>query len=113
MFDRDHEWWQFAYRGTEFLSFEPVLVLPTKAQLDSILSTLESLMPELRNRLKKGLSEWGDAMLDDGETYSVDVKDFANDGTFSVSWSGGASWGDMGVDYTIKDHAIIDESWGD
>ncbi|MGV3755074.1 MAG: hypothetical protein ACO1QS_06805 [Verrucomicrobiota bacterium] len=112
-FHRDHEWWSFTYRGTDFNSFEPVLILPTKAQLDSILSTLESLMPELRTRLKKGLSEWSDSKLDDGETCSLDVQEFAKDGTFSVSWSDGASWGDMGVEYTIKDHAIIDESWGD
>ena len=112
-FQRDHEWWEFTYRGTEFCSFEPVLTLPTKTQLDSILSTLESLMPELRKRLEKGLSEWSDSKLDDGETYSVDVKEFTRDGTFSVSWSGGASWGDMGVEYTIKDRAILDESWGD
>jgi len=51
--------------------------------------------------------------MDDGETYSVNVEDFAKDGTFSVSWSGGATWGDMSVDLTIKDHAIVDESWGD
>lgn len=112
-FHRDHEWWEFTYRGTDFSSFEPVLNLPTKAQFDSILSTLESLMPELKTRLKKGLNEWSDSKIDDGETYSVDVKQFAKDGTFSVSWSGGASWGDMGVEYTINNHAIIDESWGD
>ena len=112
-FHRDHEWWEFTYRGTEFISFEPVLVLPTREQLDSILSALESLMPMLRTKLKKGLSEWSDSKMDDGETYSVNVEDFAKDGTFSVSWSGGATWGDMSVDLTIKDHAIVDESWGD
>ena len=112
-FHRDNEWWEFTYRGTKFSSFEPVLILPTKAQLDSILSTIESLMPELRIRLKKGLSEWSYSKIDEGETYSVDVKAFARDGVFSVSWSDCASWGDMGVQYTIKNNAIIDESWGD
>src|SRR6185295_17299423 len=100
-FHRDHEWWGFTYHGTEFSSFEPVLILPAKAEIDSILRTLESLKPEMRTRLKKGLSEWGESKLDDGETYSVDVKDFARERTFSVSWSDGASWGDMGVDFTI------------
>jgi hypothetical protein len=113
-FHRDHEWWEFTYRETEFVSFDPALVLPTRAELDAILATLESLQPEIRTRLKKGLSEWGhNSKLDDGETYSVDVKDFAKERTFSVSWSDGASWGDMGVDFTIRDNAIIDESWGD
>jgi hypothetical protein len=112
-YHRDHDWWEFTYRGTEFCSFEPVLNLPTKAQLDSILSTLESLMPQLRTRLEKGLREWTESKLNEGETHSVDVKDFAKDGTFTVSWSGGASWGDMGVDFTINGQEIVDESWGD
>lgn len=112
-FHRDDEWWEFTYRGTEFISFGPALILPTKAQLDSILSTLQSLMPELRMRLEKGLSEWSDGKLDDGEKYSVDVREFAKDGTFSVSWFDGASWGDMGAEYTIKGQVIVDESWGD
>ena len=113
LFHRDHELWEFTYRGTRFSSFAPVLILPTKAQLDSILSTLESLMPELRTRLQNGLKEWSDSTLDDGETQRVDVKDFVSDGIFFVSWSDGASWGDLGVEFTIKESSIIDESWGD
>ena len=112
-FHRDHEWWGFTYRGTEFCSFESALTLPNKAELDSILDTLESLRPEMRTRLQKGLTEWGDSKLDEGESCSVNVQDFARDKTFTVSWSDGASWGDLGVDFTIKDHAISDESWGD
>lgn len=105
--------WAFTYQGTEFMSFESALTLPTKKELDTILEILESLQPEMRTRLQKGLSEWGDSRLDDGESYSVNVQDFASDRTFTVSWSNGASWGDLGVDFTIKDHAITDESWGD
>ena len=112
-FHRDLEWWGFTYRRTEFSSFELSLTLPTKAELDAILKTVESLKPEMRSRLQKGLREWADSKLDDGESYTVDVKDFATGRTFEVSWSGGASWGDLGVDFTIKDHAIIDEAWGD
>jgi len=112
-FQREHEWWEFTYRGTEFCSFEPALKLPTKSELDAILDSLEALKPEMRSRLQKELREWGDAKLDDGETYSVDVQDYAAERTFTVSWSGGASWADLGVDFMIKDGAIIDESWGD
>ncbi|MCI0745496.1 MAG: hypothetical protein L0Y58_08835, partial [Verrucomicrobia subdivision 3 bacterium] len=111
-FDREHGWWEFTYRGAKFCSFDPALTLPTKAELDSILDTLESLKPEMRTRLQKGLSGWGASKLDDGESCCVDVQDFATERTFTVSWSGGESWGDLGVDFTIKDHAIIDESWG-
>jgi len=60
------------------------------------------------------MSEWGDdSKLDDGESFSINVQDFATDKSLTVSWSDGASWGDLGVDFTIKDHAIVDESWGD
>ena len=112
-FHQEYGGWAFTYRGAEFSSFESALTLPTKVELDAILGTLESLKPEMRTRLQKGLSEWADSKLDDGESYSVNIQDFATDKTFTVSWSDGASWGDLGVDFTIKDHAISDESWGD
>jgi len=114
-FHRDHEWWGFNYRDTEFASYELSLTLPSKAELDIILNTLEALKPELLSRLKKGLNEWcgEQSKLNDGESYSVDVNLFASEKTFTVTWSDGESWGDMGVDYTIKGGSIIDESWGD
>lgn len=105
--------WEFKHRGAVFSTFEPALMLPTKAALDYILDTLESLKSEMKARLRKGLGEWGDSKLDDGESYSVNVQDFVANKSFTVSWSDGASWGDLAVDFTIKDHAIIDESWGD
>ncbi len=114
IFQLEHEWWEFTHRGSEFCSFGSALTLPSKAQLDGILNTLESLKPEMRSRLKKGLIEWGDdSKPDDGELYSVNVQDFIVKGTFEVSWSGGKSWGDLGLEFTIKGDAIIDEAWGD
>ncbi len=112
-FHQEYGGWEFTYRGTLFSSFEPILILPARAELDSILNTLESLKPEMKTRLQKGLSEWGDSRLDDGESYSVNIQDFATYKSFIVSWSEGSSWGDLGVDFTIKDHVIVDESWGD
>ena len=112
-FHREHEWWGFTYRGTKFSTFEPSLTLPAMAELDAILVTLESLKPEMRSRLQKELSGWPGVKLDDGESCTVDVEDFVKERTFTVSWSDGASWGDLGVDFTIKDQSIIDESWGD
>lgn len=112
-FHRENEWWGFIYQETEFLSFEFSLVLPSKEELDAILESLEALKPEMAARLKKGLSEWGDAKQNDGESYSVDLSGYGIDQTFIVCWSDGASWGDLGVDFTIKDNAIMDESWGD
>ena len=112
-FHRVNEWWAFRYRGTSFSTFELSLTLPTMSELDAILNVLEALKPEMKERIKNGLSECGDSKLDNGETCSVDVKEFAAMRTFAVSRSGGASWGDLGVDFTIKDGTIIDEAWGD
>ncbi len=113
-FHRTYEWWEFTYRGTEFSSHDLLFELQTKAELDSILSTLETLMPEFKMRVEKGLKEWSETSLGDGVSYSVDLTNPSKDGSYSVSWSGGEeSWGDMAVDFTIKDHKIIDESWGD
>jgi hypothetical protein len=114
-FHLDHEWWGFTYRGMEFWSCELLLTLPTRPELDRIVDSLELLMPELKERLKKGLEEWGDysSKTDDGESYRLDVKQFYSEGTVTISWSDGASWGDLGVDFIIKDGAILDEQWGD
>jgi hypothetical protein len=114
-FYRDQEWWGFTYRGIKFASFELSLMLPTKVELAGILATVDSLKAEMRSRLKKGLSEWGDGdvKLDDGESCLVDLAKFVSEKTFIASWSGGRSWGDVGVDFTIKDQVIIDEAWGD
>ena len=94
-FHQDDEWWSFTYRGTNYSSSGRSLTLPSLVEQDSMLNALESLKPELKSRLEKGLCEWSDARPDDGETYSVDVKEFATEKTFTVSWSGGASWGDI------------------
>lgn len=112
-FHREHEWWGFTYKGMEFSSFELSLVMPSKEELNAILDSMEALKPEMTTRLKKGLSEWGDAKLDDGESQSVNLSDYGAGQTFTVCWSDGASWGDLGVEFTIKDNAIVDESWGD
>lgn len=112
-FHRDHEWWSFTYRGTVFSSYELSFTLPRKEEIDAILATVESLKPEMELRLKNGPDESGGVQLGEGESYVVDANQFATDGTFVVSWSGGTSWGDMGIDFTIKGNAIIDEGWGD
>ena len=114
-FHPDYRGWKFVYRETEFSSYELAFSLPSKQELDAILDMLESLKPEMKSRLEKGLSKWSDpaSTLGEGESYLVDVEEFVGKGTFIVSWSGGESWGDLGVDFTISDHAIIDEAWGD
>lgn len=112
-FHLDQEWWGFTYRGTEFCSFAPALTLPSRPELDALVATLESLRPEMKSRLSKGFGEWEGVKLDDGESCLVHLQDFATDRSVTASWSDGKSWGDLGVDFTIKDNAIIDETWGD
>jgi hypothetical protein len=109
----DFEQWAFVYRGTEFCSFEQSLILPSKTDLDTIVGSLEALKPEMQARIKKYMADWDHVKHDDGETCFVDIKDFAADKSFVVFWSDGASWGDLGVDFTIRDNVIIDEIWGD
>ena len=60
LFHRNHEMWEFTYREMAFYSHTPSLCLPTKAELDSIVNVAESLFPEMRKRLAKGLAEWRD-----------------------------------------------------
>lgn len=112
-FHQEYGGWTFRYRGAEFSSFDSELKLPTKVEIDLIMDTVVALKPEMRVRLEKGLKEWGDCKLDDGESFSVNVQDFVRDKTFMVSWSEGASWGDLAVDFTIKNGAITEEDWGD
>jgi len=112
-FQRDDDLWSFPYHGTQFFSFDLSWKVPTKSELDGILNTLESLKPEMRSSLQKILSDWNGAKLDDGESYSVNVQDFASEETFTVTWLDRKSWGDLGVDFLIKSGTIIDETLGD
>jgi hypothetical protein len=107
------EVWEFAYRGTEFIGRGHEFTLPARADLDWMVESVARLKAEMRTRLEKGLSEWGDSKLDDGESYWLDVTEFSKDRSYAVSWCGGESWGDLGVDFTITDGVITDESWGD
>lgn len=40
-FHQEYGGWEFRHRGTDFTSFEPTLTLPSRAELDSILDTIE------------------------------------------------------------------------
>lgn len=106
-------YWSFSYRGTDFHASNRSFVLPSTTDLDSILASIEALMPEMRSRLVKGLEGWGDARLDSGESLSVELSDFATDRSYCVTWSDGEGWGDMAADFTIRDGTIVDEGWGD
>jgi hypothetical protein len=112
-YDTDQNWWEFTYREQEFISFSPQLNMPSLEELNAILSSVATLTPEMLERLEKGWKEWEKVKMDDGESFSINIEDFSREGSFDASWSGGASWGDMGIDFTIKNQKIVDETWGD
>jgi len=113
VFDPDHNWWEFSYEGTGFITFESQLFMPSREQLDGILSDVTALRSVMLDRLSKGWSDWDGVKMDDGESYQINLAEFSTEGSFEVSWSGGASWGDMGIEFTILNREILHETWGD
>lgn len=112
-FDPNGAYWAFSYRGVRFASFDHRLELPSVATLNEFIDTVDALKPEMLSRLSKGLEGWGDAKINEGESFSVDFTSLPSQGTIMVSWSDGEHWGDLGADFTIKDGKIIEEAWGD
>jgi hypothetical protein len=112
-YDTRNECWQFSYAGTDFVAYGTAFVAPPQERLLSILADIEKLRPEMLRRLAEGLKDSPEVKTNDGETYLVNLTDLHSQGSFEVSWSGGESWGDMGIDFTISNHEITDESWGD
>ena len=104
----------FVYREKEFYCFDAELTLPSQPQINSLLAGLAALDNDMKPRIKNGLKQWtgGAAKFDDGEKYIIDVTGFAQ-GSIVAKWSGGKSWGDMGVDFSIKNGSIVEEDWGD
>jgi hypothetical protein len=109
----DHAWWEFTHQGVNFISYGANFSCPSREQLRSILSDVEKLKPEMIMRLADGWKDWKGIKMNDGETICVNLTDFQSQGSFEVSWAGGSTWGDMGIDFIVKDHALTDEAWGD
>ena len=112
-FNASYEQWRFHYGGVEFYSFGSTFSLPTLEQLDRMLSDIEHLKPEMIRRVVDGWKNSLEITPDDGKEFSVSLTDFASIGSFEVSWTNERVWADMGIDFTIKNHSIIEENWGD
>lgn len=112
-YDTSNECWQFRYQDTEFIAFEPNFVMPSEQRLSAILTEIKALLPEMEARIKKEFSETPEVKMKDGETCMVDLSGAGSPDEYVVTWSGGASWGDLAVDFTIKNHGISTEQWGD
>ncbi len=108
-----NEIWQFSHKGVDFVAYGAMFVVPPPERLLSVLEDIDRLRPEMIRRLVEGWKDSKDVRTNDGESYRVNLTDFHSPGSFEVSWSGGASWGDMAIDFTITNHEITEECWGD
>lgn len=112
-FEPDEEVWQFKDRDVEFVIYGATCPVPSPEQLAQVHADISRLHAEMLRKLVEGWKEWKGVRMNDGETFLVNITDLQSQGTFDVCWSGGKSWGDMGIDFAIKAHEIIDEFWGD
>lgn len=108
----DFDYWTFSYKGYNFDSSGEALTLLSNADLETIITIMESLNGEMRSRMITTLTLYECAKLDTGERCSVDITNFNRDKSFIVSWSS-EIWGDLGVDFTIENGVIVDEYWAD
>jgi hypothetical protein len=112
-YDPEDEIWQFTHNGADFVAYGTAFVVPSLERLSTIQADIDRLRAEMTRRLAEGWKDSKDVKTNDGESYLVNLTDLHSQGSFEVSWSGGESWGDMGIDFTISNHEITDESWGD
>lgn len=111
--DPKFDMWEFVYRDINFFTYKSDLHMPSDKELEGMLSDIAALEPEMVQRLEKGWSGWGDVKMNDGESYKITLDTFGGERGFGVAWSDGATWGDMEIIFWVKDHQIMDESWGD
>lgn len=111
--DPKYGMWEFTYQKQKFATYGPHLQMPTSDELENMLADLAALKPEMIRRLEKGWSSWDDVKMNDGETCSINLDSLSGAGGYDVAWADGATWGDMWIVFHVKDHRIVDESWGD
>ena len=104
--------WSFEYKDIGFVSYTAQFILPSLEELDRILDDVENLREDMLNRCR---SYWKDhEHASDGELLLIDLEHYSSDSVVRVSWCGNDdSWGDMGVDFVIKNSKVEGESWGD
>ncbi len=112
-YDMASEIWQFSHNGADFVAWGTTFVVPAQERLCSIQGEIEKLLPEMGRRLAKGWKDSNATGINVEASYIINLTDLHSHGTYDVQWSGDESWGDVVVDFTINDHDIADESWGD
>jgi len=112
-YSNKEELWTFEYEGVEHISYGNILRLLNNSALELMRGDVVKLMPEMKYRLELGWKEWGNVRIGDGESYFINATDFQEKQEYEICWTDGASWGDMSIDFTIKDHQIINEDWND
>jgi hypothetical protein len=113
-YSTNQRWWTFTHKNMEFCAFNSSLVWPGDAGLDSIIKEFEHLQPEMKERIRSGNAVGGGGIpTDEGETVLIKLDELAGKGSYEVGWSGGRTWGDMGVDFVVRGGEIVEEFWGD
>jgi len=112
-YSRKEELWTFEYEGVEHISYGHILRLFNSSTLELMRGDVLMLMPEMKQRLEIGWKEWGEVKINDGGKFFINVTDFQEKQEYQICWAEGASWGDMVIEFTIKDHPIIYEDWND
>lgn len=108
-----HEHWAFTYKNKEFCAYASSFVWPGAGRLDQIIEDFERLQSQMMERIRSGKEIGGGLPMGVGESVLITLHSLETEGTFEVGWSGGEKWGDMGIDFVVKDGTIIEEFWGD
>jgi hypothetical protein len=112
-YDRDIDLWRFNDNGVAFVACGSACTVPSLSQIADIRADIAALRPEMLRRLEKSCKEWPGVKTNDGETLLVNITNLQSQSSFDVVWCGGASWGNIAIDFTIKNHEITAESWSD
>lgn len=113
-YDVSHECWEFVHGEFDFRCHGAEFQLPPVERLNAILADVEYLMPEMRRRVTAYWERIPEVGSDTTLTnLSVDLSELASKGSFIVLCHGPDEWGDMVVEFTIKDGTIIEEEWSD
>lgn len=105
--------WDFSFRGVNFVHRGEAFRFPGAGKLDEVLMDIACLRDEMRRRLADPEGASQGLELDGEETILVSLDDLESSGTFEVEWSGGTTWGDLGVSFSIRNREIVGEDWVD
>ena len=105
--------WTVFFQDVDFVFIGSTFNCPSESQLGAILEEIDTLKPEMLQRLADGWKDWEGVRMNDGEMFDVHLTNYPTDGSYDVCWSGGTTWGDFIVSFTVKAGTITNETWDD